>query len=65
MKAYQFQCIRIDGPGPAVHFDTCSDDRGALDRARALFDIWPLAVKVDVLQGDRKFEVLRSEPEGL
>ena len=65
MKAYQFHCIRVGGPGPAVHFDTCPDDRGARDRALSLFDLWPLAVKVDVSQGDHHFEVFRSELEEL
>ena len=59
MKNYTFKCIRAGGPGPAVHIDTCADEADARRRALALFDIWPLAVKVDVSQGDRHFEVPR------
>ena len=59
VKNYVFRCIRTDGPGPAVHMDICSDDADAQRRAQALFTLWPLAVKVDVSQADRHFEVVR------
>jgi hypothetical protein len=39
--------------------DICSDDADAQRRAQALFTLWPLAVKVDVSQADRHFEVVR------
>lgn len=60
MKSYTFKCVRVGGPGPAIHFDTCADDDHARQRAMSLFDMWPLAVKVDVSQGERHFEVARS-----
>ena len=61
MKNYTFKCIRADGPGPAVHMDSCADDADARRRALSLFDLWPLAVKVDVRRGDDHFEVIRGE----
>lgn len=60
MKNYVFKCVREDGPGPAVHMDSCIDDGDARQRALSLFNVWPLAVKVDVSQGDRHFEVVRG-----
>ena len=60
MKRYTFKCIRAGGPGPAIHIDNCSDDEHARGRALQLLEIWPLAVKVDIAEGDRHFEVLRS-----
>ncbi|WP_404710306.1 hypothetical protein [Sphingomonas sp. MMS24-J13] len=59
MKRYTFKCIRAGGPGPAVHIDICADDAAARDRALRLFDLWPLAVKVEVSEDERHFEVLR------
>lgn len=59
MKTYVFKCIREGGPGPAVHMDSCADDTDARRRALSLFQVWPLAVKVDVSQGDVHFEVAR------
>jgi hypothetical protein len=59
MKTYTFKCVRAGGPGPAVHVDTCADDAAARHRALSLLEIWPLAVKVDVSQADRRFEVER------
>ncbi len=59
MKSYTFKCIRAGGPGPAVHIDLCENDAIARQRALSLFEIWPLAVKVDIAQGDRHFEVVR------
>ena len=60
MKNYTFKCIRSDGPGPAVHMDSCADDADARQRALSLFELWPLAVKVDVSRGDHHFEVPRG-----
>ena len=60
MKTYSFKCIRADGPRPAMHYDSCTSDEDARRRANALFDLWPLAVKVDVTQGERHFEVART-----
>lgn len=60
VKRYTFRCIRAGGLGPAVHIDACSDDDEARRRATQLFEIWPLAVKVDVSVGDRHFEVARA-----
>ena len=61
MKSYTFKCILAGGPGPAVHVDLCPNDDAAADRARRLFDLWPLALKVDVIQGERHFEVARPQ----
>ena len=61
MKSYTFKCIRAGGPGPAVHFDSCVDDDDARRRALSLFEIWPLAVRVDVSVGERHFEVVRPD----
>jgi hypothetical protein len=60
MKTYTFKCIRENGPGPAVHMDVCADDSAARRRATELFDLWPLAVKVDVSQEERQFDVWRA-----
>lgn len=59
VKSYTFKCIREGGPGPAVHMDTCEDDEHARRRAKDLFELWPLAVKIDVSQGERHFEIER------
>ena len=60
MASYTFKCIRAGGPGPAIHIDQCEDDRAATYRAIQLMELWPLAVKVDVTEGDRHFEVRRG-----
>ena len=62
MARYTFKCIRAGGPGPAIHIDLCDDDDAATGRARQLMELWPLAVKVDVIEGERHFEVARGEP---
>ena len=60
MKSYTFKCIRAGGPGPAIHMDVCADEEAARARAKSLFELWPLAVKVEVLQGEKHFEVSRT-----
>lgn len=60
MKSYTFQCVRAGGPGPAVHIELCADDAEARIRASQLMELWPLAVKVDVCEGERHFEVCRA-----
>lgn len=59
MKTYTFKCMRAGGPGPAVHLDSCADDEDARRRALTLFELWPLAVKVDVSHGDHQLDVIR------
>lgn len=59
MKRYTFKCVRVGGPGPAVHIDNCADDTAAEERALRLFELWPLAVKIDVVEDERHFEILR------
>ena len=60
VNRYTFKCIRAGGPGPAVHIDACADDEEAHRRAIQLLELWPLAVKVDVSHGGRRFEVPRG-----
>ncbi len=57
MATYTFKCIRAGGPGPAIH---CDDDAAATHRAIQLMDLWPLAVKVGIIKGERDFEVERG-----
>lgn len=59
MRSYTFRCMRAGGPGPAVHIDLCADDEAARQRALQLMELWPLAVKVDVSERDRHFDVPR------
>ena len=61
MPSYTFKCIRANGPGPAVHVQVCADDDEARERARSLFELWPLAVKVDVTRGEEHFVVAKPD----
>ena len=60
MTRYTFKCIRAGGPGPAIHIDLCQDDDAATHRALQLMELWPLAVKGDVTEGERHFDVVRG-----